>query len=234
MQCLWSSSKPWSSIHRSTVALGIAAAELATELLEFEKATGYLRRVAWGSSSTMDENRALYLLGRLSLLDLGNLDFDRVRRSFDQIKDPDARLAETMALDLMSLDLELRPEGVFFRGWQFKKERKLETTIQDLKRRIAAPADRHRIGEMHFYLGLAHMGLGDKKAANAIWRDHYTEWPEDRFAMLSRIHHTSHRASPYGTSLVTMSGSPFPPDNTPWLIEQLAKKGIIAHESKEQ
>ena len=216
------------------VALEIAAAELATELLQFEKAAGYLRRAASGGSSRADENRALYLLGRLSLLDLGNLDSDHVRRSFDEIEDPDARLAEAMALDLMSLDLELRPKGVFFRGWQFKKERKLETVIQDLKRRIAAPADRYRIGEMHFYLGLAHMGLGDKKAANAVWRAHYTQWPEDRLAMLSRIHDTSYWASPYGSSRVTMSGSSFPPSNTPWLIEQLARKGIVTHESREQ
>ena len=67
-----------------------------------------------------------------------------------------------------------------------------------LEKLIAARLDSNRIGEMHFYLGLTLRGLKKNKAADAVWQKHYDDYPADRFAMLSRFHHTSYQFSPYG------------------------------------
>ena len=57
---------------------------------------------------------------------------------------------------------------------------------------------------MHFLLGLARMNDGYNKGADQVWSKHFNDYPEDRFALLSRIHHTDYQFSPYGQGVLVI------------------------------
>lgn|GEM_PF-3148694 len=187
----------------------LAAARLHGDLLEFDAAQSGLDKFIAQSTDREARARAYYLKGHLRLLDLDDRDPEKVKAAFAKMPAAPKDLEDDVAMDLMSLDVELAPrESGFYKGWRFKKSRDLPATITALKRRIAETPSSNRVGQMRFYLGLALMQSGDKDAANACWKAHFSELPEDLYAMLSRLHHTDYQFSPYnaGASSVVISG----------------------------
>lgn len=182
------------------VAAQLAAARLHSELLNFDKARKLLDRVIEAKHGT-DEDlaRARYLRGHIALLDPDNHDRATVKKALANIEHLPADLADDVAVDRIAADVELRPGGGFFTGWRFVKDRDLPATITELDSWTERAPDSNRIGQMLFLLGLAKMNAGEPKAADAVWERHFSEYPEDRFAMLSRLHHTGYQFSPYGS-----------------------------------
>ena len=180
------------------------AVELYAQILQFERANELLDGLLERKLSSGDAARAHYLKGHYALIDLDSRDEETVRSEFASIKDAPEELADDIAMDLMELDVELTPTPGFFTGWRFEKGRDLAATRKELESWIKRAPHSNRIGQMHFLLGLARMNDGDKKGADQVWSKHFNDYPEDRFAMLSRIHHTDYQFSPYGTSVVVM------------------------------
>ena len=178
------------------------AAEFYARILQFDKSGAILDRLLAGKLSSGDSARAHYLKGHYALIDLDNRDDETVRSEFASIKDVPDELADDIAIDLMELDVELTPAPGFFTGWRFEEGRDLTATRKELESWIERAPDSNRIGQMHFLLGLARMNDGDKKGADKVWAKHFNDYPEDRFAMLSRIHHTDYQFSPYGKGVV--------------------------------
>ncbi|MBI3409110.1 MAG: hypothetical protein HY040_12255, partial [Planctomycetes bacterium] len=84
-----------------------------------------------------------------------------------------------------------------------------------------APLSR-RLGEMRFYLGLAQYACGDKKAAEATWQKHTVDLPEDRFALLSRLHHSSYAFAPQKGVVADPSGNP----EAMKILQKALKRGV--------
>ncbi len=174
-----------------------AAARLASELLRFADAKRYAR-VALDASGTAEQKaRSTFLLGHLHVLDLETPDRASAKRVLGSVADAPADIADDIALDLISLSVELKPRGSFFTGWRLVPGADVNALVRQLSDWIAKAPDSNRIGQMHFFLGLARRALGDAKGANAIWQKHVDTYPEDRWAMLSRVHHTNYQFSPY-------------------------------------
>lgn len=204
-----------------------ALATLYGELLKFDQARQTLERLIKRTEDQDVLARARYLKGHLTLIDPGNQDAEGVRRAFARMPAVPADLEDDVALDRMTLDIELKPGQGFFTGWRFNEKRDIPATIAELKRRIQQTPDSNRIGQMRFYLGLAHIAAKDKNAADEAWETHYTQHPDDRYAMLSRIHHSSYVFSPYGKggrSVVRMGGPGEDPE-TAKLLKKLAEQG---------
>lgn len=182
-----------------------AHAELLGNLLRFEEAHAILNRVLDTDPNPEIQARTLYLRGHLYLNDWENPAPDKVREAFDAMPLVPKDLADDRAVDVFALDVELDRSPGFYRGWKFRDGVYLPSRRWALERQIRAYPQSNRIGQMHFYLGLIHAGMGDLDAANQVWAKHVENWPEDRWAMLSRIHHTSYQFSPHRLN-ATMNG----------------------------
>ena len=180
------------------------AVELYAQILQFERANELLDGLLERKLSSGDAARAHYLKGHYALIDLDSRDEETVRSEFASIKDAPEELADDIAMDLMEHDVELTPTPGFFTGWRFEKGRDLAAAQKELEKWIERAPESNRIGQMHFLLGLARINDGDKAGADQVWSKHFNDYPEDRFAMLSRIHHTDYQFSPYGKSVVVM------------------------------
>lgn len=204
-----------------------ALAILYGELLKFDAARETLEALIKRTSDQDVLARAYYLMGHLALIDPGKQDADRVRQAFSDMPRVPADIEDDVALDRMTLDIELKPGRGFFTGWRFNNDRDIPGAIAELKRRIEVTPDSNRIGQMRFYLGLAYIAAKDKEAADEAWEKHYTQHPDDRYAMLSRIHHSSYVFSPYGKDgrfVVRMGGAGADPDAAE-LFKKMTEQG---------
>ena len=176
---------------------GLPAARLASELLDFETARRFAKSAHDAATTTEQKARALYLLGHLTLLDINHPNADAARKAFDAIESAPDDLADDIALDRIALQVELTPGTGFFTGWRLEPKIDAKAVATQLEKWIERAPQSNRIGQMHFFLGLARHAMKDSKGANAIWSKHFTQWPDDRWAMTSRIHHSSYVFSPY-------------------------------------
>jgi len=193
----------YAQAHPRDVQAQVRAAKLYGELLEFEKGRDIVdRALQVGGLSAQQTALLRYQEAHLLLLDCERTDRKKLERAYAAIESPPESVRDDIAMDLMSLDVGLRPKGAFFTGYAFADGVDLKKTISILREWIGRDSESNRLGQMYFYLGLAHMGLGDKTEADRIWKQHIKEMPEDRFAMLSRLHDTSYTFSPYGKNQV--------------------------------
>ncbi len=209
--------------HPQDPGLQIEAARLLSELLRFDEARAVLDRVDLARLAPRQAARVHYWKGHLTRIDLDGTDAAAVRREFDAMEDPPPDLADDVALDRMSLDLVLDRSQSFFGGWHFREGCYLPSRAAELERWIARAPDSNRIGQMEFLLGAARMGMGDQAGADAAWKEGFTRCPKDRWAMLSRMHHTSYVFSPYGKNKV--SGGTIADPRTQAQLQQLLEKG---------
>jgi tetratricopeptide (TPR) repeat protein len=172
----------------------LEAAQLRCERLEFDEARSLLDRVIelGGPASA----RARFRKGHLVVIDIEAKDKDAATEIFDSIRDVPKDLEDDIAVDRIALRVKVRRTPGFFAGYEFAKGTDCKAVAAELEALIAAAPESNRIGEMHFYLGLARFGQGDRKGADAAWKDGFTKWPSDRCAMLNRLHHTSYVFSP--------------------------------------
>ena len=176
---------------------GLPAARVASDRLDYKAARRHAALAVKAARNEEEKARALYALGHILLLDVANPDPAAVRVAFDAIgKIPDD-IADDIALDRIALEVELTPRHGFYTGWRLKPAADEKAIAASLAKWIERAPKSNRIGQMHFFLGLARRALKDNAGADAIWKTHYTNWPDDRWSMLSRIHHTSYRFSPY-------------------------------------
>ncbi len=197
---------------------------LYAQILQFGKANRLLDHLLARKLSSGDAARARYLKGHFALIDLDNRDEETVRSEFATIKDVPEALADDIAMDLMELDVELTPVPGFFTGWRFEEGCDLAATRQELEKWIKRAPDSNRIGQMHFLLGLARMNDGDKKGADQVWSKHFNDYPEDRFALLSRIHHSDYQFSPYGQGVVVIQRTGDDPESAE-MFKKMKKLG---------
>jgi len=194
----------------ASAAAHLAAARLDAELLDDADARRQIEQALAAHPDAATRQRTLYLRGHLAAVDLEHRDPAACRADFAAMGDDlPADLADDVLCDLISLDVRLRPARGFYTGWEFQPGTDLEKYTAILERWIASAPESNRIGQMHFFLGLARSGLGDRAGADAIWKKHVETWPEDRFAMLSHIHHSGYKFSPTktgGKSVVTSMG----------------------------
>lgn len=174
-----------------------AAARLASELLRFADARRYAEAAVAAAKAPEETARSRYALGHVLALDLEDPDPAAARRVLESIGSPPADIADDVALDRIGLSVELKPHGSFFTGWRLAPGADAKAIAAELEDWIEEAPASNRIGQMHFFLGLARRALDDAQRADAIWKRHVTRYPEDRWAMLSRIHHTGYRFSPY-------------------------------------
>ena len=174
----------------------LGAAQIKSELLDYAGARLHLERVIQGEAPTVLKNLAFYLKGHLAALDLEGRRPAACRAAFAKMSPVPASLLDDVALDLMSLDVRLKPVRGFFPGWEFIPGSDVKAHAASLERLMASSADGNRIGQMHFFLGLARFAQGDKAGADRIWKTHVETYPRDRFAMLSHIHHSGYEFSP--------------------------------------
>ncbi len=200
------------------------AIALYAQILQFGEANRLLDGLLARTLSSGDAARARYLKGHFALIDLDNRDEETVRSEFANIKDVPEELADDIAMDLMELDVELTPVPGFFTGWRFEEGRDLAATRKELEKWIKRAPDSNRIGQMHFLLGLARMNDGDKKGADQVWSKHFNDYPEDRFALLSRIHHTDYQFSPYGQGVVVIQRTGDDPESAE-MFKNMKKMG---------
>ncbi len=196
----------------------LAASKRASELLRFDQAHGLAAKAVAAASTDVAKARALYWQGHLKLLDALRPDSKGARAIFDSIQDIPADLADDLAVDRVALSVELKPTGSFYTGWQLNKTANAAAIDKALHDAIAKWPQSNRIGEMHFYRGLALRAQKKAADANAVFQHHFTTWPNDRFALLSRIHHTSYGFNPYTSRVM---GGAVPAD----LAERLKKNG---------
>ncbi|MBI3408035.1 MAG: hypothetical protein HY040_06720 [Planctomycetes bacterium] len=173
-----------------------AAARLYAELLDHESAVNYLEGVLQGPFAADLKAQARYLKGRM----LAQAGDPKLHEAARKLLSDTASLPKTLvveaAMDRIALDIEPVPDGSFFTGYRFKKGVDPKKVAGELEAWIEKAPLSRRLGEMRFYLGLAQYACGDKKAAEATWQKHTVDLPEDRFALLSRLHHSSYAFAP--------------------------------------
>ena len=185
--------------HPDDLNAQIARAQLHADLLDWAQAREVLHTYLDREEGSADERaRAQYYLGHFTLLDLARPNTKKARKILASIQNPPADIADDIALDLISLNTELRHDRAFYGGRKFKKGVDLDGVVQTLTDWINRAPESNRIGQMHFLLGLARARQGDLAKADASWKKHFTDYPEDRWAMLSRLHNTSYSFSPEG------------------------------------
>jgi tetratricopeptide (TPR) repeat protein len=184
----------------------LRAARLLGWLLDYDKAQALLDRALQGEPTAELAARIRFEKSHLALLDFERSKPAALREAFDNIESPPKEWALELALDRLSLDVQLRPDGAFFTGWQFKPGIDLQAIAAQLEKWRAESPNSTRIGQIHFYLGLARMGQDDREGADRIWREHWEKYPEDRYAILSRLHHTTYQFSPYHPTNRVRSG----------------------------
>ena len=195
----------------------LQAALLFGELLELKRADAALERAIQVASTQEQRNLAYYHRGHLALLNPDGFERADVLDAFSQTKQLSNSLRDDMAMDKIRLDIEMIPRrGMFTYGYRLSAKRDALATMAELRTLIDSYPNSNRIGQMHFYLGLAHIAAGDVAAANAIWESHFTRYPEDRWAMLSRMHHGSYGFSPY--TIETPPTAPTNADNVSLVV----------------
>ena len=196
---------------------------MASELLDFESARRFSEEARKAAASPDEKARALYQLGHLTLLDHARPNPEAARRAFDAIEEPPADLADDIALDRIALDIELTPRKGFYTGWRLKPTADAKAIAARIELWIVRAPKSNRIGQMYFLLGLARRALKDARGADAAWKTHFTTWPDDRWAMLSRIHHSSYVFSPYKSNHGGLVLDPRGGNLDPKLREKLKK-----------
>lgn len=209
----------------SDVGRQLAAARLCGEVLDFARAEKFVARALEHASTNAWSARARYARAHLWSINLGHHEPSRVRAELDRIVSPPADIADDIALDRMGLDLQLRPRGVFFTGWRFLPKVDLTARAAELETWIRRAPTSNRRGQMLFLLGLCRMDQGDRAAADAAWSRHVADLPQDRHAVLSRIHTTTYRFSPYSGRV---SGTQKTSSEVSRRVKGLARK-ISAH-----
>ena len=194
------------------------AARLHTELLDFERAAEILESFLERTNDRKQEAIAKYWAAHLALSESdllchqyvanwNRLSEDKrdqllkrrqvIAEQLSKLDNLSEDLLDDRAVDLITLEVRLRPGRGFYTGWQFKPDADKKAIAKQLQDWIKRSPSSNRIGQMHFLLSLAYADDGDLKSADQIWQKHIDNYPADRFAMLSRFHHTSYQFSPY-------------------------------------
>ena len=213
-------------LHPEDVDAQLAAAELLGHVLDFAGAHACLDRLEQTDLSAAMRARAAFLRGHLHVLDWEQGDPAAAREAFDSMPIVPEDLRDDVLLDRIALDVELDPSPGFYRGWRFREGSDLVAHRSALEALIAEVPQGDRIGQAHFFLGLTHAATGDFEAAEPIWRRHTDTWPEDRWAMLSRIHHRDYVFSPHkktnqGTAIIQHADA----SNLDQVLEGLGAEG---------
>ncbi len=178
----------------------LAAAQIRLELLDFDGAEAICDEfLVRPGISDEDRARALAMKAHVTLLDLRSDRRSLAREILMSIESAPEDIADGIAIDLIACDVTVAPTQAFYGGWQMEPAAALrhERTIHSWLER---DTESNRRGEMLFYLGLARLAQDDQEGADAAWKRHVRELPEDRYAMLSRIHHSGYVFSPTGGS----------------------------------
>ncbi len=189
----------------------LAGAQVHLELLDFDAAEEICNRFLRSAGGDGEQQaRMQAMLGHIQLLDLRKDRRSEARDILSNIKldyvPPIAQdIADDIAIDLIACDVSIAPSRAFYGGWQMD-EAVAEQHAQTIELWLERDPNSNRRGEMLFYLGLARLAMADQAGANKAWRRHADELPEDRFAMLSRLHHSEYVFSPTGKNKVIRSG----------------------------
>jgi len=177
----------------------LAAAQLLADLWRFDEAREVLRAAVARVSDTAGRARLAYACAHLALerAALESRTDDEAVASLRAIEGLAEDLEDDRAMDLFRLRVERVPAPGFYTGMRLRPSEDAAAAAKELEAWIERAPRSNRIGEMHFYLGLAYHALGLPKKANDTWEHHAETYPEDRFAMLSRIHHEEYVFSPY-------------------------------------
>lgn len=194
----------------------LAAARVYYELLDFERADAVLEAFCEGTTDAAKKVHAQHrqLHYRLARNSIEFYQYDRdleagarqafleerqgLRDQFLELGDLPPDLEGARILDAVVCDVELRPSGIFFTGFQFVEGAncvRLTALLEGWIERFGEHSP--RVGECMFLLGLAHRGTGKPEAADRVWREHVEKYPADRFAALSRMHDSAYQFSPY-------------------------------------
>ena len=176
----------------------IKAARIYSEILQPEKAIALMDGFLKNDVSPKDEAIARYWKGHFLTMEIENPHSKLAGELLSSTKNLPMDLQDDAELDRISLDVELISAPGFFTGWQYKKGTDLKKTIAALESWLKKDPRSNRRGQMYFLLGLAKHQAGEKQEAKSIWAKHVKELPDDRFAMLSRIHHPGYQFSPFG------------------------------------
>ncbi len=198
----------------------LAAARLHVELLEFARAAEILDAFRKTGAVDRDKAVAAYWRAHHSLAE-NDLETRQYKRAWDAVGDEqklklntqrealrkelaelEGKLPEDLqddrAVDLIGSRVRLRRASGFYTGWQFPADVDKAAIAERLEVWIKQAPLSNRIGQMYFLLGLAYADQGKMKLADKAWKRHTDVYPADRFAMLSRFHHSSYQFSPYG------------------------------------
>jgi len=209
------------AIHQpDNLADQVAAASLHGELLELDRAAAILEAFRKTDASDQDKAVAAYWQAH-HLLAQSDLQIQQYKKAWDAVSDDRKKklneqrqalrkelirlegrlpkdLEEDRAVDLIASQIRLRQARGFYTGWQFPADVDKDFIAKSLDVWIKKSPDCNRIGQMYFLLGLAYADQGKMELADKTWKRHTELYPADRFAMLSRFHHTSYQFSPYG------------------------------------
>ena len=219
----------------------LAAAQVHLELLDFDSAEAICDRMLRSvGGSGVQRARMQAMKGHIALLDLREDRRDEARQMLSKINHQPDDIADDIAIDLIACDVSIAPTQGFYGGWKMDKS-VAQQHAQSIEQWLESDTQSNRRGEMLFYLGLARLAQGDQPGANQAWRRHANELPEDRFALLSRLHHSEYVFSPTGKNKVLRAGggnmivdprsnpdaegaNP-PADSSPKLVELLQRIG---------
>jgi len=197
----------------------LAVARLHMELLDFASAAQVLD--AYSNRVTDDRDKAVVAFWKAHyLLAENDLETQQYKRAWDAVGDEkklklsnqrevllkelvrlEGKLPEELeddrVVDLIGSRVRLRQARGFYTGWQFPADEDKADIAKSLDVWIKKAPASNRIGQMHFLRGLAYADDGKMKSADEAWKWHIETYPADRFAMLSRFHHSSYQFSPY-------------------------------------
>lgn len=188
------------------LAVQLAAAQIHLELLDFDAGEGLCDRfLARPDLGEQERARALAMKGHVTLLDLRSDRRSWAREILMSISGAPGDIADDIATDLIACDVSVAPTQAFYGGWQMDPAAapRHERTIREWLQR---DDQSNRRGEMLFYLGLSRLAQDDLEGANEAWSRHVGELPEDRYALLSRLHNSEYIFSPTGPNTVTRTG----------------------------
>ena len=206
--------------HADDLQAQLAAARLHVELLDFARAAEILEAFRKTEAGNRDKAVAAYWQAHHALAE-NDLQTQQYKRAWDAVGDEqklklntqrealqkelvrlEGKLPEDLeddrAVDLIGSRVRLRQARGFYTGWQFPADVDKAAIAASLDAWINKAPRSNRIGQMYFLLGLAYADQGKMKLANKAWKRHADLYPADRFAMLSRFHHSSYQFSPYG------------------------------------
>ena len=181
-------------------ALLLAAAKIHTWTLDYDAAE---QKLDAALESCKDEHllaKLRYWRAHNEVLRLPRRDVAKARRLLDAIGKAPSEFADAIAMDRIDLQMEVPKRPGFYTGWAYTKDADVAAIAKQLESLLVQYPESPRRGQMLFALGLAYKAAGKTDAANAVWKRHFTELPEDRYALLSRVHHESYIFSPYKTN----------------------------------